>query len=231
MLSLLTVSIIAVVLAWPSPTAAAPAAPEDRILAPEHYTSDKAKTLAVRHGDALRDLNARIYHCMPWVEIQKQSIGFFKPKHATQDDRYLSLRIYVDQEPSPAFAQLAMTERASAMFSRYVGPLLRRMAQPSVVADDSVDGFTVIVEWLKQIPTSAGARPVHETIAVFVQKSAVADFLAGRTSPQDLAGRAVVLGFDGETSLGDLKLAAWDDDFVTTYKVTNYEVAPGVTCP
>jgi hypothetical protein len=39
-----------------------------------------------------------------------------------------------------------------------------------------------------------------------------------------------VLGWDGETALGPLRLAAWDDNFVSTYKVKNYELEPGVTC-
>jgi len=30
--------------------------------------------------------------------------------------------------------------------------------------------------------------------------------------------------------LGRLRLAAWDDNFVSTYKVENYQLAPGVTC-
>ena len=27
-----------------------------------------------------------------------------------------------------------------------------------------------------------------------------------------------------------LRLAAWDDNFVSTYKVANYQLAPGVSC-
>ena len=55
------------------------------------------------------------------------------------------------------------------MFSRYVGPMIRRMAAyvpPS--SDPSLDGFTVIVEWLKQHPGGSSDQPIHETIAVFV---------------------------------------------------------------
>jgi len=126
--------------------AAAP--PDDRVLAVNQYTTEKGRTLAQTYARDLREINAGIYHCIPWVEIQKESIGFFRPKHLTGDDRYLSLRIYIEQDPSPAFARLAVEERASAMFSRYVGPLLRRMARsPALLADSSVDGFTVILEW------------------------------------------------------------------------------------
>jgi len=227
----LALALAVVALGLPGPLALA-APSDDRILAVDQYTTDKGRTLARTYWPNLRELNAGIYHCVPWVEVQKQSIGFFRPKHVSQDDRYLSLRIYIEQDPSPAFARLAVQERASAMFSRYVGPMLRRMSRsPALVADESVDGFTVILEWLKQAATAAGERPTHETIAVFVPKAVAADYLEGRATVPDVAARARVLGWDGETALGPLRLSVWDDNFVSTYKVKNYELEPGVTCP
>lgn len=203
---------------------------EDRILPAEQYTSDKARQLAVTHHGALRELNAGIYHCVPWVEAARHSIGFFRPKHAGQDDRYLSIRLYIEQDPSPQFAALRLEDRASAMFSRYVGHLLRRMTRDSgLAADARLDGFTVILEWLKQAPR-AGARPVHETIAVFVPRSVASDYLGGRIPIGQVADAARVFGWDGETALGGLKLTAWDDNFVMTYKVANYQLDPGVSC-
>src|SRR5205809_891864 len=82
-----------------------------------------------RHARELDDLNAGIYHCWPWVEIPKAAIGFYRPKNVqprTDDDRYLSIRIYIEQDPSPAFGNMPFGARAAAMFSRYVGPLLKR---------------------------------------------------------------------------------------------------------
>jgi hypothetical protein len=95
--------------------------------------------------------------------------------------------------------------------------------------DSSLDGFTVILEWLKEMPMSGG-RPVHETIAVFLDKATALEYLQGMVKPPDLAERARVYGWDGESPLGRLRLAAWDDNFVSTYKVENYQLAPGVTC-
>ena len=209
--------------------AAAPA--EDRLLPIDQHTSDKARTLASTHRQALRDLNAGIYHCLPWVELQKNSIGFFKPRHLTGDDRYLSLRIYIEQDPSAEFARLRVEDRASAMFSRYVGPLLRRMTKSSALpADPALDGFTVILEWMKQAPRGAGDRPIHETIAIFIEKPVAREYLAGTLPITEAAAQARILGFDGETALGPLRLAVWEDNFVSTYKVANYVLEPGVTC-
>jgi hypothetical protein len=195
------------------------------------HQTDKARTLATKHARALRDLNAEIYHCMPWVEIQKHSIGFFKPRHVVDDSRYLSIRLYVEQDPSPQFASLPVEQRASAMFSRYVGPVLRRMTRHAGVRnDDTIDGFTVILEWLKQARSARGGRPVHETMAVFVEKVDAEEYISGLLDTPALAARARVLGWDGDTSLGAIGVSAWDDDFVTRYRIQGYEPERGVVC-
>jgi hypothetical protein len=214
-------------------TSQAPAAPsDDSVLPAELHTSEKGKVLAARYAPALREMSAKIYHCMPWVEVKRNGIGFYKPKHLEGDIRYLSINLYIDQQPSPEFAAYTIEERASRMFSRYVGPMVRRMAGTSGVMNDaSLDGYTVILEWLKQAPTTPNGRPVHETIATFLDRATAADYLAGRLPARELAARARILAWDGETALGALRLASWDDDFVTTYKVSNYQLAPGVSCP
>lgn len=213
-----------------APAAAAETSPDDRIVPLDQYTSEKARRLAVTHARALRELSAAVYHCLPWLDVHKQSIGFFRPKGAPQDDRYLAMRVYVDQTASPQFARLDPAERASAMFSRYVGPLLQRMARNStLLADAALDGFTIIVEWLKQPPRD-GQRPVHETIAVFIRKAVALDYLTGRVPVGQLAEWARVLAWDGERALGPLRVTAWEDDFVATYRVANYQADPGVTC-
>jgi hypothetical protein len=211
-------------------TAAPASSASDLVLPAEQYSSDKAKRLAATHADALRELATTVYNCLPWLEVRRHSIGFFKPKHVRIDDRYLSVRVYVEQEPSTTFAQLARDERAAAMFSRYVGDLLRRMGRsPALLGDPDLAGFSVIVEWVKQ-GGSVNGRPVHETIAVFVERRVAADYVAGRIGASDVARRARVLGFDGETPVGEMLLAAWDDDFVTRFQVKGYQPPAGFEC-
>src|SRR5262249_17633060 len=201
--------------------AAAAAPSEDRILALDRYTSDKGRSLGATYVATLTQINTSIYHCMPWLEVPKEGIGFYKPRDVLKDERYLSLRVYIEQEPSTQFAAMPMEQRASSMFSRYVGPLVRRMAaNGAMMNDSSLDGFTVILEWLKETPMSGG-RPVHETIAVFMDKATALEYLQGMVKAPELAERARVYGWDGETPLGRLRLASWDDNFVATYKVAN----------
>jgi hypothetical protein len=210
---------------------AAWASPEERVLPVDLHSSDKARKLAKAHGRALRDLSAGVYHCLPWLEVPRHSIGFFRPKDATQDERYLSLRVYIEQEASPEFAKLGPEDRAAAMFSRYVGPLLKRMGADRRLLDDAdLDGFTIILDWTKPTPQAAGARPITETIAVFIKKPMAAEYLAGRAAVARLA-EARILAWHGETALGQMRLTAYDDDFVATYKVVNYQLEKGVTCP
>jgi hypothetical protein len=102
--------------------------------------------------------------------------------------------------------------------------------EPAVAADPALDGFTVILEWMKQAPRGPGDRPIHETIAVFIEKPVAREYLAGAIPITDVAAKGRVLGFDGETALGPLRLAVWEDNFVSTYKVANYVLEPGVTC-
>jgi hypothetical protein len=204
--------------------------PDDRVLSPAEHRTEKAQRLAIRHAAALTQLNRDIYFCMPWLEVKKTGIGFFKPRGIDEDKRYLTLNVFIDQDPSPQFSSLTLDQRASAMFSRYAGPLLRRMTRnATVMNDDTIDGFTIILGWLKEFP-KPGARPVNETIAIFIERVDADEYLGERAKTADLALRARVLAWDGETPRGALRLAAWDDDFVATYKVKNYEPPVGVTC-
>ena len=227
---LAAVALVALSLAATPPAMAAPS--DASVLAPEQHTSDKGRRLATTYAGSLHELSARIYHCMPWVEVKRNGIGFYKPKHLDGDVRYLSINFYIDQQPSPEFSAFSLEERASRMFSRYVGPMVRRMAAtPGLLSEGALDGFTVILEWLKQAALTPSGRPVHETIAAFIDRASAADYVAGRLPSRELATRARVLGWDGETALGPLRLTSWEDDFVSTYKVANYQLAPGVSCP
>ena len=210
--------------------ASAADAPADRVLQPDRYTSDRGRALGQKYQGTLRDLNAKIYHCMPWLDVKPEGIGFYKPKHIDGDVRYLSLNVIVDQQPAPEFTRLSVQERVSAMFSRYVPHLLRSMATSDLLKEPALEGFTVIVSWLKAEPTG-GQPPVLETAAAFMPKPLVADYLRGRVGITQLADGAHVLAWDGETKLGNVKPKAWVDDFVLTYKVAGYTPDPRATCP
>lgn len=209
--------------------ASAAEAPADRVLQPDRYTSDKGRALGQKYQGALRDLNAKVYHCMPWLDVKPEGIGFYKPKHIDGDVRYLSLNVNVDQQPAPEFTRLSVQDRVSSMFSRYVPHLLRAMATNDLIKEPNLEGFTVIASWLKAEPAS-GQPAVMETAATFVPKSVVVDYLRGKVTIAQLAEGSHVIAWDGETKLGQVKPKAWADDFVLTYKVAGYTPDPKISC-
>jgi hypothetical protein len=209
--------------------ASAADAPADRVLQPDRYTSDKGRALGQKYQGALRDLNAKVYHCMPWLDVKPEGIGFYKPKHIDGDVRYLSLNVNVDQQPAPEFTRLSVQDRVSSMFSRYVPHLLRAMATNDLIKEPNLEGFTVIASWLKAEPAS-GQPAVMETAAAFVPKSVVVDYVLGKATVAQLAEGSHVIAWDGETKLGQVKLRAWADDFVLTYKVAGYTPDPKISC-
>lgn len=211
----------------------APAAdpPADHVLQLDRYASERGRALGQKYQGTLRDLSGKIFHCMPWLDVQREGIGFYKPKHLDGDVRYLTLNVAIDQRPTPEFVQLSVQERVSAMFSRYVPHLLRSMVNNTdLLTEPLLDGFTVIVSWLKVEPP-AGRSPVFETVAAFMLKALVADHLRGRASLAQLAEGAGVLAWDGDTQLGSVTPRAWVDDFMLTYRVAGYTPDPKVTCP
>jgi hypothetical protein len=209
--------------------ASAAEAPADRVLQPDRYTSDKGRALGQKYQGALRDLNAKVYHCMPWLDVKPEGIGFYKPKHIDGDVRYLSLNVNVDQQPAPEFTRLSVQDRVSSMFSRYVPHLLRAMATNDLIKEPNLEGFTVIASWLKAEPAS-GQPAVMETAATFVPKSVVVDYLRGKVTIAQLAEGSHVIAWDGETKLGQVRPKAWADDFVLTYKVAGYTPDPKISC-
>ena len=207
-----------------------PAAADDAIMAIDQYKTAKARTLATTYQPVLKQMREEIYHCMPWVGVQKAGIGFRQPKGAVEDDRYLSVWIVIDQDEDARFAALPAERRASAMFSRYGTDLLRRMAShQALVADPNVQGFSVVLSWLK--PGTGGAvQPVNETLAFFVDKQTTMGYLTKRVAASELTRRAKFSLFDGVQDMGRLPLEVWEDSFVRTFKVANYEAPKGQRC-
>lgn len=212
-------------------TAPAHAGPADALMPIEKYTTAKAKGLANTHRLRLIEFSEQIYNCMPWLAVYPGRLGFPKYKDSADDDRYLSMWIWVDQREDPVFAALPQERRASAMFSRYGVDMLRRMATLSDVVDDGdVAGLSVVLSWLKPGTSRPGKQAVNETFALFVDKATAADFLAKRVRSEEFVSRAKFNLFDGESLIGRVPLEVWEDSFNTTYKVGNYDPPKGAQC-
>jgi len=218
------VAVLAVLLtlAFVSPSIAAP---EDSITPLDQYNTAKARALASTYKPQLLRFYEHVYWCLPWLGVAKNGIGFRQPKGITEDDRYLSVWVMIDQTDDGSFAKMPRDRRVSAMFSRYGVDLLRRLtAMTSAASDADLTGFSVVVGWSKQrVPPD---RPVSETLALFVDKASLADFLAKRMEPTEFASRVKLSVFDGKDPLTPGKLEIWEDTFNSTYKLKGYEVPP-----
>jgi hypothetical protein len=205
------------------------AAPEDSITPLEQYNTPKAKALASTYKPQLVRFYEHVYWCLPWLGVVKNGIGFRQPKGITADDRYLSVWVTIDQTDDGSFAAMTRERRVSAMFSRYGVDLLRRLtAMTSAGSDADLTGFSVVLSWPK--PGLPPDRPVSETMALFVDKSSLADFLAKRLEPTEFVTRAKLSVFDGKDPLAPGKLEIWEDTFNSTYKLKGYEEPKEAKC-
>jgi hypothetical protein len=205
-------------------------AQSDSALIPlDKYTTLKAKSLAQTYRTRLIQFYEQIYNCMPWVSVRPNGIGFPRRKGDDTDHRYLSVWISVDQSDDGSFAALPQDRRVSAMFSRYGVDMLRRMTTLKDVASDAnLDGFSIVLSWLK--PGTANIQPVNETFALFVDKATLQDFLAKRLPAAEFANRAKFTLYDGVDPVGRVPLEVWEDSFNSTYKLENYEPPKGHKC-
>jgi hypothetical protein len=205
------------------------AGPEEAITPIEQYTTPKAKTLASTYKTQLVRFYEHVYYCLPWLGVLKNGIGFRQPKGAEADDRYLSVWVNIDQTDDGAFGAMPRERRVSAMFSRYGVDLLRRMtAMTGVASDTNLTGFSVVLSWPR--PGAPQTQPVSETLALFVDKLSLGDFLAKRLQPAEFARRARFSVFDGRDPVGPLRLDVWEDTFNSTYKLKNYEAPKEAKC-
>lgn len=208
------------------------AAPEDALMPLDKYTTSKGKSLASAHRTRLLQFSEQIYNCLPWLSVRPGGLGFPRSRDSKDDDRYLSMWIFVDQREDPVFAALPRERRVSAMFSRYGVDMLRRMAGlPGVIEDGDVAGLSVVLSWLKPGAGRPGRQAVNETFALFIDKATLQEFLAKRVSPEEFTSRAKFTLFDGMDPVGRVAIEVWEDSFNSTYKAVNYDPPKGATCP
>lgn len=218
------------VLGAASPIWAAPAG--DAIMPLDQYTTTKSRNLASLYRPQLMELREDLDHCLPWVSVQPNGIGFRQPKGAETDDRYLSVWILIAQHDNGQFGALPQSRRASAMFSRYGVDMLRRMvAIPGLLGDANVQGFSVVLSWLK--PTTNGrsdGQPVNETLALFVDKGTALGYLSRSLPATEFVKRSRFVVFDGKDEVGRLPLEVWEDAFVSTFRAKDSKPARNHKC-
>ena len=204
------------------------AGPADYVMPVDKHTSAKGRALAAKYRPQLLQFSEYVYHCLPYLEI-KNGLGFKKVPKEPGDNRYAAVWIRAEQAPDAAFAALPLDRQASAMFSRYAVPMIKRLAaMPGFASDPDVYGFSVAVEWIK--PGSDPNRPTMEILSMFADQASTRAFL-GKTLPaKEYVEKMRLTFFDGDKEVGRLPIEVWEDTFVATYKVPGYEMEKGKVC-
>ncbi|MGH7268255.1 MAG: hypothetical protein ACREMB_25835 [Candidatus Rokuibacteriota bacterium] len=189
-------------------SAAAPPA-GGALLPVEEHDSPDARLLAETHAEELVRLHADVLRCHPGMAIHRHGIGFRKPRRGPNPAPALTLWVWLDPAQPPRGADLAA--RAGDAFRRQGAALFRRLIGRSpVFADPRVDGYGVVLTWLS--PVQRGRRLVGESLAVFADKLAAANFVHETISSAVFLSRAQVRAFDGETELERPQLRLSDDE-------------------
>ncbi len=208
--------------------ALAQAGPSDYVMPVEKHTTAKGRALAVKYQPHLLQFSDYVYHCLPYLEI-RNGLGFKRVPKEPVDNRYAAVWVRAEQGTDAAFAALPVDRQASAMFSRYAIPMLKRLsAIPGLQSDPDVYGFSVAVEWIK--PGSDPNRPTMEILSMFADQASTRAFLAKTLPATEYIQRMRLTFFDGDKEVGRLPIEVWEDNFVATYKVPGYELEKGKVC-
>jgi hypothetical protein len=170
---------------------------DESILPPEAHAPDM-RALVQEHTAGLRRLHADLARCAPELDVQKNGIAFRRPRGRPDGPPHLTLWVWLDGARPPQGRSFAA--RADEAFGRYGQRLFRRLlGQSPVFADARVGGYGLILTWVG--PTQRDGRVVGESLAVFADKLAVANFALDTIGPAAFLSRAAVRAFDGETEL------------------------------
>src|SRR5881409_2561365 len=99
----------------------------DYVMPVEKHTTPKGQALAVKYRPQLLEFSDYVYHCLPYLEI-RNGLGFKRVPKEPADNRYAAVWVRAEQATDAAFEALPLDRQASAMFSRYGVPMLRRLS-------------------------------------------------------------------------------------------------------
>lgn len=181
---------------------------QEALLPTEQHAAGEPRALAEQYANELGRLEADITPCAAQVAVHRHGIAFRRPQGGAARAPYLTLWVWVDRARPPAGASLLA--RAGDAFGRYGRPLFGRLLGRSpVFAEPRVGGYGLILTWLG--PASSGGRLVGESLAVFADKLAVANFVHEAIGAGTFLARAEVRAFDGQDELPPPRLAVDED--------------------
>ena len=179
---------------WAS-TASAQRSFEEAVLPLGEYRAADARALAEAHVAELRRLYDDVRRCAPELDFHQPGIGFRKPRGKAQLAPHLSAWVMVPESTAPNGGDLGA--RAAEAFHRYGSRLLQALlAREPIRADARLGGYGLVLTWMRP---AQGDDRVGETLVVFADNAAVAEFTGGARGARAFLARADVRLFDGQT--------------------------------
>jgi hypothetical protein len=181
------------------------AQPADEALLPlDSYAAADARALASAHAGDLHALESALARCPAGAAIHRHGLAFRRPRGQPNALPYLSLWVWL--EPADG---LDLPARAADAFRRHGPRLFRRLVGRSAVfADRGVGGYGLVLSWIG--PRKQSGREVAESLAVFADKLAAANFAHDTIGPATLLSRAEVRLFDGQTEVTEPRIPIED---------------------
>jgi hypothetical protein len=184
------------------------AAAEEPILPLDQHVAGEMRVLAREHAVELSRLERDLAPCAGRLDVLRHGIAFRRPQTRPNGPPHLTLWVWVESDRSPAGSSLAA--RASAVFDRHGRRLFGRLLGRSpVFADARVGGYGLILTWLS--PSPRGGRLVGESLSVFADKLAVANFVHETIGVSTFLGRAELRAVDGQTEVASPGLTVGDE--------------------
>ena len=135
--------------------------------------------------------------------MERNGIAFRQPRGRTGEAPYLTLWVWLTEGEAPRGSDVAT--RAAGAFHRNGHALFQRLlGRPPIFGDPRVGGYGLVLTWLG--PATRGGRLVGESLAVFADKLAVANFVFDTIAPSAFLERAGVRIFDGQTEVNVSRL-------------------------
>lgn len=189
-----------------TPAGAAP--PGEAILPPAGHAAGDARALAEAHGGELRALLRDLARCAPTLVVDRHGVAFRRPRGEPGAPLHLTLWAWVPGDAPLPGADPA--GRAGEAFRRYGRVVFRRLlARGAILTDDRVGGYGFVLSWLG--PGVRAGRPIAESLVLFADKVAGANFALDTIAAAPFLERVRVRLFEGETELPAARLPVADD--------------------
>ena len=179
---------------------------------PAEYSTEKGKTLMIKHEKSLEDIfmnvrkkyNPSEIEFSPYIPKTSSGLSFMKLVASKRDERFLAINVvatftFFDKEKS------TYQERAAILYTKYMRGLLEiAMQETQMINDPDVAGMWILIAW-----STIDAKEVKrgEGLALIGTKEDCKNFISNKLTSEDFISRTTIRGVQEGKDLGVISLA------------------------